>query len=86
MAWLRDLSGLLGDCNNDEDRYSNAFPVCGDCLWARGVIHSPQFDLASDEPLLLVWSGHNVNALPDLARDCEHAGRAQYAGVGVRNG
>jgi MoaA/NifB/PqqE/SkfB family radical SAM enzyme len=26
---------------NDEDCFGNAHPVCGDCLWARGVIRCP---------------------------------------------
>ena len=24
--------------SNEEDCYGNPFPVCGDCLWARGVL------------------------------------------------
>ncbi len=31
-----------GGCNlaetNEEDCFGNSFPVCGDCLWARGVL------------------------------------------------
>ncbi len=27
--------------SNEEDCYGNTFPVCGDCLWARGVIQCP---------------------------------------------
>jgi MoaA/NifB/PqqE/SkfB family radical SAM enzyme len=34
-----------GGCNysetNEEDCYGNKFPVCGDCLWAKGVIQCP---------------------------------------------
>lgn len=26
---------------NEEDCYGNVFPVCGDCLWAKGVIQCP---------------------------------------------
>lgn len=26
---------------NEEDCFGNSFPVCGDCLWARGVIQCP---------------------------------------------
>ncbi len=26
---------------NEEDCYGNQFPVCGDCLWARGIIQCP---------------------------------------------
>lgn len=27
--------------SNEEDCYGNTFPVCGDCLWARGAIQCP---------------------------------------------
>jgi hypothetical protein len=27
----------LGE-SNEEDCFGNPFPVCGDCLWARGVL------------------------------------------------
>jgi MoaA/NifB/PqqE/SkfB family radical SAM enzyme len=27
--------------SNEEDCYGNPFPVCGDCLWAQGVIQCP---------------------------------------------
>ena len=27
--------------SNEEDCFGNTFPVCGDCLWARGVIQCP---------------------------------------------
>ena len=27
--------------SNEEDCYGNSFPVCGDCLWAKGVIQCP---------------------------------------------
>lgn len=27
--------------SNEEDCYDNTFPVCGDCLWAQGVIQCP---------------------------------------------
>ncbi len=27
--------------SNEEDCYGNTFPVCGDCLWARGIIQCP---------------------------------------------
>ncbi len=34
-----------GGCNlaetNEEDCFGNGFPVCGDCLWAKGVIQCP---------------------------------------------
>jgi hypothetical protein len=26
---------------NEEDCVGNGHPVCGDCLWAKGVIHCP---------------------------------------------
>jgi len=33
------------DCDmaeaNEEDCFGSAFPTCGDCLWARGVIRCP---------------------------------------------
>ncbi len=36
---------VCGGCelaeSNEEDCHGNAFPVCGDCLWARGVIQCP---------------------------------------------
>jgi MoaA/NifB/PqqE/SkfB family radical SAM enzyme len=36
---------ICGGCNlletNDEDCFGNAFPVCGGCLWAQGVIQCP---------------------------------------------
>jgi hypothetical protein len=27
--------------SNEMDCFGNSFPVCGDCLWARGVILCP---------------------------------------------
>ena len=27
--------------SNEEDCFGNTFPVCGDCLWARGAIRCP---------------------------------------------
>jgi MoaA/NifB/PqqE/SkfB family radical SAM enzyme len=27
--------------NNDEDCYGNAFPTCGGCLWAQGIVQCP---------------------------------------------
>jgi len=27
--------------SNEEDCYGNPFPVCGDCLWARGILQCP---------------------------------------------
>lgn len=27
--------------NNEEDCFGNTFPVCGDCLWAKGVLQCP---------------------------------------------
>lgn len=27
--------------SNQEDCIGNSFPVCGDCLWAKGVIQCP---------------------------------------------
>lgn len=34
-----------GSCNlaetNEEDCFGNPFPVCGDCLWAKGVVQCP---------------------------------------------
>lgn len=36
---------LCGGCSllekNEEDCYGNAFPVCGGCLWAQGIIQCP---------------------------------------------
>jgi MoaA/NifB/PqqE/SkfB family radical SAM enzyme len=36
---------LCGGCSlldsNDEDCFGNAFPVCGGCLWAQGIIQCP---------------------------------------------
>jgi hypothetical protein len=36
---------VCGGCSmlesNEEDCYGNAFPVCGGCLWAQGVIQCP---------------------------------------------
>lgn len=27
--------------SNEEDCFGNTFPVCGDCLWARGIMQCP---------------------------------------------
>jgi len=27
--------------SNEEDCFGNSFPVCGDCLWAKGIIQCP---------------------------------------------
>jgi hypothetical protein len=32
-----DCDGCQLAESNEEDRFGNPFPVCGDCLWARGV-------------------------------------------------
>ena len=36
---------FCGGCNllesNEEDCFGNAFPVCGGCMWAQGVIQCP---------------------------------------------
>jgi MoaA/NifB/PqqE/SkfB family radical SAM enzyme len=36
---------VCGGCSllekNEEDCYGNAFPACGGCLWAQGVIQCP---------------------------------------------
>lgn len=34
-------SGCEMSKTNEEDCHGNTFPVCGDCLWARGVIQCP---------------------------------------------
>lgn len=34
-------SGCEMSKSNEEDCHGNEFPVCGDCLWARGVIQCP---------------------------------------------
>lgn len=34
-------SGCDMSISNEEDCHGNTFPVCGDCLWARGVIQCP---------------------------------------------
>lgn len=36
-----DCSGCELAESNEEDCYNNKFPVCGDCLWARGVLRCP---------------------------------------------
>jgi MoaA/NifB/PqqE/SkfB family radical SAM enzyme len=36
-----DCGGCEYAESNEEDCFGNTFPVCGDCLWARGVIHCP---------------------------------------------
>lgn len=36
---------VCGGCSllekNEEDCYGNAFPACGGCLWAQGIIQCP---------------------------------------------
>ena len=36
---------FCGGCDfseaNDEDCFGNAFPTCGGCLWAQGIIQCP---------------------------------------------
>lgn len=34
-------SGCDFSKTNEEDCHGNEFPVCGDCLWAKGVIQCP---------------------------------------------
>lgn len=36
-----DCGGCVLAESNQEDCFGNPFPVCGDCLWARGVIRCP---------------------------------------------
>lgn len=36
-----DCGGCQLAETNEEDCYNNKFPVCGDCLWARGVLRCP---------------------------------------------
>jgi MoaA/NifB/PqqE/SkfB family radical SAM enzyme len=36
-----DCGGCQLAESNEEDCFGNAFPVCGDCLWARGIILCP---------------------------------------------
>lgn len=36
-----DCGGCDMSESNEEDCYGNTFPVCGDCLWAQGVIQCP---------------------------------------------
>jgi MoaA/NifB/PqqE/SkfB family radical SAM enzyme len=36
-----DCGGCQWAESNEEDCFGNTFPVCGDCLWARGVILCP---------------------------------------------
>ena len=36
-----DCGGCEYADTNEEDCFGNTFPVCGDCLWARGVIQCP---------------------------------------------
>lgn len=36
-----DCGGCQFSESNEEDCFGNKFPVCGDCLWARGVILCP---------------------------------------------
>jgi len=36
-----DCGGCTYAETNEEDCYGNPFPVCGDCLWARGIIQCP---------------------------------------------
>jgi MoaA/NifB/PqqE/SkfB family radical SAM enzyme len=36
-----DCGGCVLAETNQEDCFGNTFPVCGDCLWARGVIRCP---------------------------------------------
>jgi len=33
-----DCGGCYMAETNEEDCFGNSFPVCGDCLWARGVV------------------------------------------------
>jgi len=33
-----DCGGCYMAETNEEDCFGNTFPVCGDCLWARGII------------------------------------------------
>jgi MoaA/NifB/PqqE/SkfB family radical SAM enzyme len=36
-----DCGGCEYAETNEEDCFGNEFPVCGDCLWARGIIQCP---------------------------------------------
>jgi len=36
-----DCGGCQLAESNEEDCFGNQFPVCGDCLWARGIILCP---------------------------------------------
>lgn len=36
-----DCGGCQYSESNEEDCFGNQFPVCGDCLWARGIIQCP---------------------------------------------
>ena len=36
-----DCGGCQLAETNEEDCFGNPFPVCGDCLWAKGVIQCP---------------------------------------------
>jgi len=41
FAPCTDCGGCYMADSNEEDCYGNPFPVCGDCLWAKGVIQCP---------------------------------------------
>lgn len=41
FAPCADCSGCDLAEKNEEDCYANGFPVCGDCLWARGIVQCP---------------------------------------------
>ncbi|HWQ05219.1 MAG TPA: radical SAM protein [Longilinea sp.] len=41
FAPCTDCGGCAQSETNEEDCYGNVFPVCGDCLWAKGVIQCP---------------------------------------------
>jgi MoaA/NifB/PqqE/SkfB family radical SAM enzyme len=41
FAPCTDCSGCHMSESNEEDCFGNTFPVCGDCLWAKGVIQCP---------------------------------------------
>jgi hypothetical protein len=36
-----DCGGCTYAETNEDDCFGNPFPVCGDCLWARGIIQCP---------------------------------------------
>jgi hypothetical protein len=33
--------GCILSEKNEEDCYGNAFPTCGGCLWAQGIVQCP---------------------------------------------